>query len=63
MHLRTLQGKGYAVKSSAVGHWVDGRYGYLVAGYYATQAEAVAVASSRITEATKSGARPAWLFQ
>lgn len=62
MHIRTLQRKGYTVKSSAVGHWVDGRCGFLVAGYYHTQAEAIAEASDRIARAMQSGASPAWLF-
>ncbi len=62
MHIRTLQKKGYSVKSSSVGHWVDGRCGYMVAGYFATQALAVEHASSRISQASKSGSWPAWLI-
>jgi hypothetical protein len=62
LHIRTLQRKGYKVKSSAVGHWVDGNCGYRVAGYFSTQTEAVAVAGSRIAETEKNGRRPAWLI-
>nr|WP_234288220.1 hypothetical protein [Pseudomonas fluorescens] len=63
MHIRTLQRKGYTVKSSAAGYWVDGRCGYLVAGYYPSQAEAVIEASTLIVKATQNGARPVWFFE
>ncbi len=63
MHISTLRRRGYAVKASTVGHWVDGRFGYLVAGYYPSQKEAVTEAGRRIVEAERTGTTPAWLLQ
>lgn len=63
MNIRTLQRKGYEVKSSSVGHWVDGRCGYMVAGYFNTQAEAVTAATDRIAQAIINGAHPVWLIR
>ena len=62
MHIRTLQRKGYTVKSSCVGHWVDGRYGYLVTGYHESRDAAVEEAGRLIQAATTSGKKPAWLL-
>lgn len=55
MHIRTLQRKGYAVKSSSVGHWVDGRCGYLVTGYHESREEAVEESARLIQAAVTSG--------
>lgn len=63
MTKRTLRRLGYSIKNtSAVGWWVDGLCGYMVSGYYATAAQAVAAAGQRIKDARATGARPIWLF-
>lgn len=62
MHIRTLQRKGYALKSSSVGHWVDGRCGYLATGYHESREEAVEEAARLIQAAVTTGKKPAWLL-
>lgn len=62
MTKRTLQRKGYTVKHAAVGWWVDGVCGYLVAGYFPSEAQAVKEAGKAIATAKASGERPVWLF-
>lgn len=59
---RSLERMGYVVKHSAVGHWVDGACGYLVAGYYGTQSEAISRAAIAIQQARAAGRRPVWMF-
>lgn len=62
MTKRRLRRLGYAIKSTpAVGWWVDGAFGYLVSGYWPTEAEAIGAASARISSAIAAGGRPAWL--
>lgn len=62
MTKRTLQRHGYTVKHSQVGWWVDGAGGYLVAGYFPNEAQAIEEAGKAIAEAKAMGARPSWLF-
>lgn len=62
MTKRTLQRHGYTIKHSAVGWWVDGACGYMVAGYYPTEALAVTEAGKAIATAKSTGDRPVWLF-
>lgn len=62
MTKQTLLRRGYAIKhSEKVGWWVDGAYGYLVAGYYPSEALAVGMATKAIAAAKASGSRPCWL--
>lgn len=62
MTKRTLKRKGYAIKHTAVGWWVDGVCGYMVSGYHPTEALAVAAADKAIADAKASGSRPCWMF-
>ncbi|MCZ8254694.1 MAG: hypothetical protein O9327_03280 [Polaromonas sp.] len=63
MTKRTLQRLGYSIKhTAAVGWWVDGAFGYLVAGYWPSEAEAVTHAAVAITTARQAGAQPAWFI-
>lgn len=59
---RRLERMGYVIKHSEVGYWVDGAYGYLVAGYYRTQTEAISCAANAIQQASGSDSRPVWMF-
>lgn len=63
MHVRTLQRKGYCLKHTDIGWWVDGAFGYLVAGYFASKNEAVVAASRNIRAAAHTASKPAWFFQ
>lgn len=63
MLVKRLQRLGpYAIKQSPVGWWVDGCYGYLVAGYYASKKDAVISAVLNIKYAKEHGIRPSWMF-
>lgn len=62
MTKRTLLRKGYTIKHTSVGWWVDGACGYLVSGYHPTEDLAVAAASTAISDAMSSASRPCWLF-
>ncbi len=63
MSKRTLQRDGYTIKhTAAVGWWVDGVCGYLVAGYYSSEDRAVAGASEAIAAAKARDSRPCWMF-
>lgn len=62
MDKRTLQRKGYAIKRSAVGWWVDGVCGYMVSTYHPTEALAIEAAGKAIAEAKASGRKPIWMF-
>jgi hypothetical protein len=63
MTKRTLLRHGYEIKRTAVGWWVDGFCGYLVAGCFETEARAVAEASEAIAAAKSTGRRPVWFIQ
>lgn len=58
-----LERMGYVIKRTEVGYWVDGAYGYLVAGYYRTEAEAISCAANAIQQARASDRRPVWMFE
>lgn len=63
MTKRILQRKGYIIKhTDAVGWWVDGTFGYLVAGYFDTEAKAIEEASKAIDLARSAGTRPVWMI-
>ena len=62
MSKRTLQRKGYTIKHTSAGWWVDGACGYMVSSYHPTEEEAIAAAVAAIKEAVASGDRPVWLF-
>lgn len=58
-----LRQAGYAIKHTrAVGWWVDGRCGFLVAGYEHDKAVIVARASQLIAEAKAANRQPSWLI-
>jgi hypothetical protein len=53
----------YTIKhTDAVGYFIDGKFGYLVAGYYDTRIEAVVKALAKIEQAKKNNQSPCWLF-
>ena len=59
----TLQRHGYTIKhTTAVGWWIDGAYGYLVAGYYSSEGQAVTEASKAIAAAKACGRHPCWML-
>lgn len=58
--MKTLP-SGYTLKHTDIGYWVDGAYGYLVAGYFDTKEEAIEKAIERINEAKIEGRNPIWL--
>lgn len=62
MTKRSLLKRGYAVKYGSPGWWVDGAFGYLVAGYYPTEDLAVLEAGKAIAQAKAAGRNPAWLL-
>lgn len=62
MTKRTLQRKGYKIKHTDVGWWVDGACGYMVSGYHPIEDLAIKAASQAIASAIASGDRPCWLF-
>lgn len=52
----------YEIKHTVIGYWVDGRDGFLVAGYFDKQEDALAEAIDHINRAKKYGGRPVWLY-
>lgn len=60
---QTIERKGYQIKNSVVGWWVDGGYGYLVAGYHDSKKSAVAHASRVIESAETSNIKPLWYLE
>lgn len=62
MTKRTLQRHGYSVKHTSVGWWVDGACGYLVAGYFPTEGQAVEEAGKAIAQAKAEGRNPSWML-
>ena len=53
----------YSIKHTTIGWWVDGCYGYLVAGYYDNKKDAVINAILNIKQAKKDDIHPSWLFE
>ena len=63
MTKRTLQRNGYTIKhTAAVGWWVDGACGLLVAGYFSSEDQAIVEAGKAIAVAKASSSRPCWMF-
>jgi len=63
MGTRDLLKAGYSIKhTDAVGWWVDGLCGFLVAGYFSTKRKAVRKASDAINAAQDGKTHPVWLF-
>jgi Ser-tRNA(Ala) deacylase AlaX len=65
---RTMRRKGYQIKHSVVGWWVDGACGYKVAVYFDTKEEAISEASKEIERAKKEISKsifnqPAWYLE
>lgn len=63
MTRRTLKRRGYTIKHSIVGWWVDGFCGYKVGdGYANSEAQAVLDAGNAIAAAKVADRKPIWLF-
>ena len=63
INLRFLKRHGYELKSSAIGWWVDGACGYLVAGYYQSGHQAARKAVAAINKAATDNEYPSWRFR
>lgn len=62
MGKRQLLRLGYRIKHTSAGWWVEGRCGYSVTSYHATESDAVISASERIKAEKAAGNRPIWMF-
>lgn len=62
MTKRALRQRGYTIKHTNIGWWVDGACGYMVSGYHPTERLAIEAASRAISQAKAAGMQPCWLF-
>ena len=55
-----LKRRGYELKDSEIGWWVDGACGFQVTGYWKTRRQAMTRAYEMIQEVKRNGQYPTW---